>query len=101
MPLATRPFRFARHNRRLTQSEIEQRERDLEDARRHRNCEDDPCDSCRSAPHWCAEDDCPNPPAMGDYLCREHAAERDRDDLRSTVVQTVALVVGVLAVVSL
>jgi hypothetical protein len=47
MPLNFKPYRFPRGNRRLTQSEIDQRERDAEWEKRHADCEDEPCDDCR------------------------------------------------------
>jgi hypothetical protein len=46
MPLYTKPFRFARGNRRLTQTQIDERERAMEWERRHAGCEDSPCPEC-------------------------------------------------------
>ena len=60
MPFAHRyPLHtFPRGNRRLTQSEIDQRERDAEWEKRHAECEDDPCDDCRrDRADFRAEDD--------------------------------------------
>lgn len=68
---------MAHWNRRLTQREIDERERNAEFERRHRNCEDDPCDDCRPR-RFCAEDDCPDTVLEGEYLCARHAAVEER-----------------------
>lgn len=96
----TRPFRFARPNRRLTESELRDREAAHEYAKRHAECEDDPCDECGGTfCRWCGDQ------SHGEEFCSSACkgkSDAEADDAgRSLVLDTVgtfAVIVAVLFV---
>ena len=85
MPLALRPFRFAR---RLTETEIREREEAREWAKRHAGCEDEPCEDCGGTTcRWCGET------TRGEEFCSSACkgkSDAEADDAgRSLVLDTV------------